>query len=287
MFRRFSISLCLALALVLVASTSIYAAGINHGDFTLNTTEIERLKSLGFSEEQLDLMTLEEHEALISKIGASTRGEIVGVETSYYRVSTEDGVTEISKEQADEELLEYESRVTAFASDTATTSWMRMTTTSSSLGQGEYYLMNSFRWLTRPVYALTDVVGMSFNPNLTYIQDSEYASYTREYGGVNPPSPELDHLFYAQHKSANAGIAFDIDLKLYSNNGYRMTETHSGYMSFRVRKNNTTATSTNVYGHYSHLYNTINFDVSFPAGMAISGLTQHDDMDDTGISFNF
>ncbi|MBP2898802.1 hypothetical protein J8340_22635 [Escherichia coli] len=298
MKKRLSITLSLILSLVLVLSSSVSASGNLPKNSVLSNDDIQRLVSFGFNDQEIETMTEEEYNNFNIKYGTDTMGTLVATETKYYRVSNEDGITEISKVKAEKEVESFKeemknlekSGISPFATNTRTTSWMKMTTTSSLVSgtTSEYVLKNSFEWLINPLYKLTDVIGITFNPNLTYIQDSEYAVYTREINGFNPVYPsETEYMWSAEHKSQNAGIAFNIDLKAYSDDGKRTVKKHSGYMVFRAEKNNTYAISTNAYGHYSHLYNTINFDVSFPAGMAISGATQHDDMPDTAISWNF
>lgn len=313
--KKILFSLCIILSLTLVLGTSVFAehddkvTGVTNSNLKRN--DIERLLNFGFSEEEVEKFTPTELQMFNEKYGKDSIGQLVSKETKYYRINS-GNVVEITKSDADKEVKAYEAKkqqkskknkegksVQVLASDTETTSWLSMTTTSSAylipqynhLGQiigyiqDGWQLKNSFTWLVNPLYKLTDVLGLSMNPNLTYVQNTEFAVYNRTCGYLNPYT-QSDFYFTANTKSTT-GLAFNIDLKAYSDDNSVSAYDHRGYMIFNVRKNNSTATSTNAFGHYSHLYNTINFSVSISTGaMSVSGTTQKDTMTDTGISFS-
>lgn len=314
--KKLASVLCLGLSVTLLCGSPSYASSmsVQQPEFSksqdvkvdIKLGKYSRLNGFGFSTDEIQNMSQEDYKKFNEKYGTESKATLISKTTKYYRVKNGTAV-EINRSQAESEIeaynlkkeLQSKGEITQLStSDTETTSWLTMTTTASQYMvpiyvngrvsgyiQDGWLLKNSFKWLTHPAFKLTDVLGMTFNPNLTYVQDSEFAVYTRDYSGVNPPPSESDYYYSAPHKSNSSGIAFDINLKAYSNNGNGTTKTHRGYMTFQVRKNNSWATSTNVYGHYSHLYNTINYSVSFNGDMSISGQTLHDDMSDTAISF--
>jgi hypothetical protein len=255
----------------------------------LNEEDKIRLSSFGFTHDEIDNFTPEQYATFNEKVGKETTSILIDTETSYYKI-TDHQVTEVPEAEAiksiQRSLLEDQSKgVNAFNdSNTSTTSWMVMTLSTTKLSTGTYNLKNSFRWLIYPVYRLTDVVGISYNPNLTFINNSDYGNYAAARTGVNPAVD--NYSLKAQHKKV-AGLGFNVDLRTYISSGGSVTN-HSGYVAFQVEKNNTSSISTNAYGHYAHLYNTISFGVDLKSGaLAITGATGVDNMDDNSLSWRF
>ncbi|WP_145150005.1 hypothetical protein [Paenibacillus xylanexedens] len=248
-----------------------------------------RLSSFGFTQDEIDNFTPEQYATFNEKVGKETTSILIDKETSYYKITNHE-VTEVPEAEAiksiQRSLLEEQSKgINALNdSNTSTTSWMVMTLSTTKLSTGTYNLKNSFRWLIYPVYRLTDVAGISFNPNLTYINNSDYGNYAAAKTGLNPAVD--NYPLKAQHKKVT-GIGFNVDLRTYISSGGTVNN-HSGYVAFQVEKNNTNAISTNAFGHYAHLYNTISFGVDLKSGaLAISGATGVDNMNDTSLSWRF
>jgi hypothetical protein len=138
--------------------------------------------------------------------------------------------------------------------------------------------------LTHPNYRLTNVIGRTFNPNLTYIDGTEYGNYQTV--GASFDKKVDNCSFYATKKDVPE-LGFLIDLRTYTYTRQTVGE-NSGYVAFQVQKKNSNALSTNAYGHYAHLYNTINYSINVTSGaMSISGATGTDYMSDTGVSWYF
>ncbi|MBY0217923.1 hypothetical protein [Paenibacillus illinoisensis] len=294
--------LLLSLTLLLTSTFTASAAhattiDVNNPGYSNTTTanntfltdeDTTRLSNFGFTDEEIANFTPEQYATFNEKVGKDTTGVLVDTETSYYKI-TDHQVIEVPESEAvqsiQRSLLEKQSKgINALSDPTSETSWMKMTISSTKMSNGKYNLKNSFRWLMYPTYRLTDVAGISFNPNLTYIQDSAYGNYAAASTGVNP---KVDNYpLSAQHKKV-AGLGFNVDLKTYTSTGGTVTN-HSGYVAFQVEKNNTGAISTNAYGHYAHLYNTISFGVDLRSGaLSITGATGVDNMEDNGISWRF
>lgn len=257
----------------------------------LSDTEKSKLISFGFTQDEIDSFTPEQYATFNEKVGKDTTGEVIATDTTYYKI-TNHQVTEVTEQELNEgaaatnaiNKLKENLFLTAADYNTAETSWMAMTLSTTKLSTGTYNLKNSFRWKTFPVYKLTDVVGITFNPNLTYVNNSEYGSY-------QTTSADFSHVIntyplYATKKDV-PGLGFPVDLKAYSSNGAGTGE-HSGYVAFQVQKNSSSALSTNAYGHYAHLYNTINYSINLTSqSMSISGSTQTDYMNDNSLSWTF
>ncbi|OAB34273.1 hypothetical protein PMSD_15005 [Paenibacillus macquariensis subsp. defensor] len=256
----------------------------------LSEKDESRLYDFGFSQEEISNFTIDQYATFNEKVGTDTTGVLVDVETSYFKVTGDNQVTKVSESEAirgvQKSLLEDTLKGAAVRAnpDTQTLSWMVMTLSSTNMSNGYYNLKNSFRWLTYPTYRLTDVVGISFNPNLTYITNSDYGNYAASSAGASPTTD--NYPLSAKHKDV-MGIGFNVDLKSYTKAGGTVMN-HSGYAALQVQKNNTNAISTNAFGHYAHLYNTISFSVNLASGtMSVSGATAKDYMSDTAVNWNF
>ncbi|GAA0835981.1 hypothetical protein GCM10008915_23420 [Bifidobacterium pullorum subsp. gallinarum] len=287
--KKIVIATVLGLLISSQAVTQTFAAT---GDF-LTDNDINRLSSFGFSQEEIQTFTPEEYAVFNEKNGYDTMGHVVEETTTFYKL--EDGVTSaVSEQEAIEGAAEIEksnSIISPMALPTDSVEkkgFIKMTLSVSKVldskgaWHGVYTLKNSFHWLANPTYKLTDVTGISINPNLTYIQDSEYGSYKTISAGV---SKITDTYPLKANKKDLSGIAFKVDLRTYTKDGSSSIGDHSGYVAFQVKKNS--GTSTNAFGHYIHLYNTVNFGIDIKSGsISVSGVTQQDAMDNTAVSWD-
>ncbi|WP_155991611.1 hypothetical protein [Paenibacillus sp. FSL R7-277] len=277
--------------LLQLSSPDITYPALNQTNSFLSENDQTRLINFGFTKEEIDSFTLEQYTTFNEKVGKDTTGEVIDTDTTYYKI-TNHQVTEVTEQELNEGVaatnalnkLKDSLFLTAASDNTAETNWMVMTLSTTKLSTGTYNLKNSFRWKTFPTYKLTDVVGITINPNLTYVNNSEYGSY-------QTTSADFSHVIdtYALHatKKDVPGLGFPVDLRAYSSNGAGTGE-HSGYVAFQVQRNNSSALSTNAYGHYAHLYNTINYSINLTnQAMSISGSTQTDYMNDTSLSWTF
>lgn len=292
--RHLKISLVIILALSFLISVPVFAnENLNR---PLNIEEIQRLNSFGFSNEEIETYTFEDYNAFNKAVSDDVYGSIVDETTTYYKVTTEGTIT-VSESQAIEGSKQTnmheatkEFTTQALPSDSTDSGWLKMTLSVSKVldakgsWHGIYKLKNSWKWLSLPTFKLTDVVGITFNPNLTYIQNTEFAQYRYRDHAVGHAWASKRYS-KAPYKSGSAGIAFDIDMQAYGAQG-GSTDQHEGYMMFNVKPNNTGATSTNAYGHYAHLSATITYGVSLSTGaLSITGKTQQSNANNTAISW--
>lgn len=286
------VSLLLTLSLVMVPSF------VTASNDSLTEGDKERLSTFGFSYEEINNFTPEVYAVFNEKYGHDTVGELVEENVSFFKF--ENGkAEEVTEEEFNigsiqtlvgRELKESLSLIQPASTwDQTDTGWLQMTTEVTKVVNwnfqwtGEYMIKNHFYWHVNPLYKLTDVVAISFNSNLTFVPNSDLGVYSATHTKLNPTID--NYTLYAQTKNTQ-GIGFNVDLKAYNSNGTSSTFAHGGWVSIKVIKNNTFATSTNAYGHYAHLYNTLTFSVSITDGsLSISGVTNKDYADDTGIAW--
>jgi hypothetical protein len=280
----------------------------------LSQEEKERFINLGFSEQMIEDITEKE----IARYDGET-GEVISSKTKYYRITKDKKPVEITKDQALKEVKEYkekkkkkEKEKTAFSDknntfkiaasdpevcsvcqDIEQTSWMKMTTTATKIYaygtfQDELELKNEFEWLTTPNWTLKDPLGMSYTSDMSYVQDSEFAKYTREdcvhYNNGTKSCGTYNSYYSTADKKSTTGLAFKIDIV----NSTANDPHHRGYMTYRVKKARSSANYGNVYGHYSHVYYTSSYSISISTGqLSISGVASEKKMTDTGLQFKW
>src|SRR5690606_7028750 len=120
--------------------------------------------------------------------------------------------------------------ISTMATSTVKTSWLKMTTTSSKLSNGNILLKNSFVWLKNPNVKLTDVVGITHSGSAVKVPGTEGFSYKYTDGrGV--------HTLGSKSTSRNSyGIAKKFNLKAVGSN--IPPYNHNGYISVQVKKGN-------------------------------------------------
>ncbi|WP_322906996.1 hypothetical protein [Paenibacillus campi] len=295
--KSLKISFFILLAVSMLISLPVSASETsNH---LLNNSEIQRLKSFGFTEEELLTYTHADYNAFNQAVGDDVYGEVVNETTTYYKVTKQEtipvdeneAVAGANQANLNKTLGLGDFRIQALPSDSTDSGWLKMTLSvskvldSSGNWHGVYKLKNSWKWLSFPTFKLHDVVGITFNPNLTYIQDSEFAQYRYRDGSVGHTWASKTYN-KAPHKSASAGIAFEIDMQLYGADG-GSTDQHEGYMMINVKRNSSSATSTNAYGHYAHIAINASYSVSITTGsISVSGVAKKYYANDTAVSWS-
>lgn len=141
----------------------------------LDNEQRSHMMKLGFTNEELDTMTLEEFNKY-NKLD----GELTSVVNNYYKIESDLEGNVISTTVVPEDIALEQSdkpEILSRASDTTSTSWMKMTTTSSKLSNGNTLLKNSYTWLKSPTVALTDVVGISHSSSAVKVPGTEGFAY--------------------------------------------------------------------------------------------------------------
>lgn len=224
----------------------------------LTSSEKEQLRQLGFSEEEIISMSAEEFDSY-----KGLEGELTNKNEQYYRLTydllTDKTVTEqIPMKTALQEsgytssgdggggiiAKPYLPPVQVMTKPTQTTTWMKMTTTSTKLTGGKFLIKNSFTWLKSPQVAFVDVLGITHSANVVKIPGTDKFAYKYTDGRGT-------HTLSAKSTVTNSyGIAKRFNLKAIGTD--RPPYNHNGYISIQVQKSNKYDTKSNAYGHYTH-----------------------------------
>lgn len=228
-------------------------------------TDVEKanLKNLGFSAEEIATMTDEEF-----KKQEALQGEIVVKDDNYYEFTTDNNDVTTAIEVTEKQAIERSSSTLTFTplpprtgtidlykpptsvmgsatSPVNSKTWLKLTTTSSKLSNGNTLLKTSFVWLRDPNLKLTDVVGITHSASAVKIPNTTSFAYKYTDGkGV--------HTLGSKSTTTNiSGIAKRFNLKAIGTN--IPPTNHNGYISFQVKKGNKNDVSANAFGHYLHL----------------------------------
>ncbi|WDV08697.1 hypothetical protein [Lysinibacillus irui] len=254
----------------------------------LSSTQKEHMRQLGFSEQIIESMTLDEYSHYENSIPVEP---FVQTETIYKITSDQDG--EVKKVEQFNEVdglqkmnLENYSFPAATAAScsgticTETTSWMSMTTTATKLGNGRTMLHNNFTWLKNPNVTLTDMVGLTYNDSAVIEPSTIKFSYKWK-DGVGDHSRS-----YKDMKKSPQGLAATFDIQGIGTNAG--ASNHHGYISVEVSKGNKNDVSANAFGHYTHTTFSFNITVTIKTGdIGLGATTAETKMTSTAIKFNF
>lgn len=221
---------------------------------TLTSKEEKNLKKLGFSDEEINTMTEEEFEKY-----KNLDGKLINKTDKFYKITTDqDSITSaivVSEkealaqsgysESAGEEPPAVEPGISVMAVDTRSTTWLKMTTSSTKLSTGATLLKNSFVWLRNPNVALSDVVGITHSASAVKLAGTESFAYKYTDGlGVHTTGS-------TSTVRNSVGLAKKFNLKAIGTNAPPYN--HNGYISVQVKKGNQYDIRANAYGHYAHL----------------------------------
>ncbi|MCM3216666.1 hypothetical protein ABER75_11155 [Niallia taxi] len=245
----------------------------------LNSEEKENLEQLGFTEDEIETISQEEYNKY-NKLD----GELLTTDESVYKIISDSKgniltTTQVTEAQAFSEMNK-PAQISIRATSTKQSSWLKMTTTSSKLSNGNILLKNSFKWLKNPAIALTDVVGISHSASAVKVPGTEGFSY-KYTDGVGT------HSLGAKSTTRNDyGIAKKFNLKAIGTND--APKNHNGYISIQVKKGNKNDIRANAYGHYTHITVGITGTISIKTGdISVGGNLTKSEMDDTMILFNY
>lgn len=251
---------------------------------SLDANQKNHLKELGFSDEVIESMTLDEftyYEEIIPedetdssksvyKITSNTKGQVMKVE-------------EFDEEQAEFQ-MSVENRYSIGTMQScskptfcnSSTSWLSMTTSATKLSTGKILLNNSFTWLKLPNFTMTDMVGMNYNDSAVIVPSTTKFSYKYKdtLGTHSVP--------YKQIANNAHGIAATFNLKSYGADS--PPTNHHGYLSVQIQKGNATDIRANVFGQYTHTTGTFTVSLSIRSGdISLGFLTKETKMPSTAL----
>ena len=217
---------------------------------SLNEQQKEEMKELGFTDDDIDSMSIEEYNKY-----KNLDGKLTSSEENYYEVTADkDGnvtdIEEITESEAVNQAQQQEKPVFSTMaaksqSSTKTTGLLKMTLTSSKLSNGNTLLKNSFTWIKSPEFALTDVVGITHSASAVKVPGTDGFSY-KYTDGVGTHSLKV-----SSTTNSATGIAKKFNLKKGGSN--KPPYNHHGYISIQVKKGNKNDVRANAYGHYTHV----------------------------------
>ncbi|MBD8501229.1 hypothetical protein [Paenibacillus arenosi] len=292
--------LLIMLCFFIFSSTQVFASS---SSLNGNMTDYERYKQLGFSDQEISDMTDEVKSRL-----EGMNGVLVESKERYYRVTetvmnafdekalVSPTSVEITKEQAYKELAEDLANpisvMSGWGSDQTSTSWMKMTTSYSSLGGGRYYIKNSFDWLKKPMWTLTDVVALTYSGSATFEGGSDFAVYNYDvYNSRNQfQETKTASQFGTPHRNRH-GLAFEIDLIGDWATPFAQHKNHRGYVSATIGKTNAFDLRAGIFGHYSHaqveLLSTLIINIKGGGDLEVKNSISMDHMPVTAITIEY
>lgn len=263
-----------------------------------------KFAQLGYSKEELLDITEVTKQHL-----RDIEGRLVAVDSTFTQINADGTSVEITEAEYDQRKIQVQLNALCDAnpgcSDTETTSnWMRLTTTVSAISNTspkEYLIKHSFQWLKKPTDTFKDAVGTGHNSNLTSVQDSEILthSYDEEYSknpviGLGPwenRGTKTDYYMTADRKGSGMGFEMNLKSDTFNNSGQYRYSNHRGSLSYRVIRNNSSATASDVSGHYIHLTKNITaslgIDIKGTGSFSITSTTSYTPAIQTGVSFSF
>ncbi|XZF74939.1 hypothetical protein ACSBO6_15165 [Bacillus sp. AL-1R] len=242
-----------------------------------NTLERIKLQNLGFSTEEINSMTVEEYNDFKDLYGSN-----LALDENYYKLTqdipySDPAVEEISKAQA---INEINTTKLGRGTNSKTTGYLKMTTSSSKLSNGNTLIKNSFTWLKTPNMKLTDVVAITHSTSSVKIPNTDKFSYKYTDGkGIHSVGAKST-------TKNNKGIAKKFNLK---DLGINMAPyNHNGYLSVEVTKGNKYDITANAFGHHTHITAGVIYSLDIKTGsigVGVAGIKNT--MENTMIKFNY
>lgn len=270
----------------LLLGTNVYANDNSKDNLVeivkLTPEQEEQMKGLGFTEEEIQDMDIDEFNE-----NKNLKGKIVAEEENFYKVETStldnqvNKVTPVSEEEALEEISnDLPIMARAAVTSTKKTSWLKMHTSASKLTNGNIKLKNSFRWLKQPQFAFTDVVALSHSASATKVPNTVKFSYAYKDGDGK------HKLGATGTKTSASGVAKKFNLKKVGAN--ISPYDHHGYVSVQLKKGNKNDVRANGYGHYVHTEVGLSASISIKTGELYVGPNiKQSKMTDTMVLFNY
>ncbi|MFE0596008.1 hypothetical protein [Paenibacillus lactis] len=270
---------------------------------TLANSEDLKYAQLGYSKQELADITDVEKNHL-----DGIEGQLIAVDTKYTQINPDGTQFEITEEEYKNKQQMVQTslcNVNTGCSDVEDTpNWMRLTTTVSAVSNTspkEYLIRHSFQWLKKPTDTFKDAIGTGHHVNLTSVQDSEILTYNydQEHSknpiiGLGPwENQGTKTVYYWTADRKGSGMGFEVQLigDSFNNSGQYKRSNHRGSLSYRVIKNNSSATAADVSGHYLHLTTQINgtlgIDIRGTGNFSISVTNKYTPAIQTGVSFSF
>lgn len=267
MKRIFSLVAMVALLLVSIASP-ISAAGHPAAHDPL-------LRKMGFTDEQLALLTPQAKEAIVARVGG--RGKLVGFDHKVSSFPSEGP----SPGQPSTQLISQDQLSLAMAV---------VQDQYPPAGQIRFYVVSSWKWLIKPFYTLEDKIGIAWDGPFEALQSSLGSVYTIK---LTNGTYQTFTQTVPSDQTPGAGFGFTVDLlNAYGSFG---VEEHSGYIEgyiYKYQANNPypgwhTGTAVTKYFHkQGSVTGSLSFSKQGPS-IAITPSTSYDESGQPGDNYDW
>lgn len=271
---------------LLFSANNVSALEINDGIYenlngiVMTEVQIENLRSLQFTDEQIARMAQDEFD-----MNKDLTGILMSTDTNYYKttyipnptstysLNPEEQYIIVNEEITEEEYYNNSGISVAANCGTGDSCWQteykRLETSIIKVGS-QYRFRSDISWSQPPANRSNDVLAMAFNDtNISPIADSKYARYDWHMTRYDEELGWYDDFGGTTFNSGNSkwrigqgGYSVIIDLKNdeISSDGEHLDQVwnQSAYMYFNVQKStNVTLYTLDVYGSYQHAQSTV------------------------------
>ena len=261
---------------------------INLMDVSMTDSQIETLRNLGFTDEEIDRMNLEEFNK-----NKDLDAKLISQNTKYYKIieyipfktysvsnnTSENNVLYYSKEISKEEYDnpdKYDNGISTqdkFTQEIINTEYKQMTTSISYVNSNAYRFKNSLKWKKAPKTRSYDIIAIGFDNKVASDPSTKtfYMSYTEDdsnKGTCGYKSTSTTYLW----KSSSKGEAAVI--KLPENTGRYTRYEFDMYMYFNVRKAiYDPIIALDAYGDYKHAQKKVSLSPTLGIGISSEGIS--------------
>ncbi|MED3550124.1 hypothetical protein [Cytobacillus praedii] len=277
--KKITVMLIMIIGFLLIGSNAFASEIKNVNGINFSEKDLENLRSIGYTDQQLNLMAEEEYLA-----NKDTKGELVSSDIKYIKTiypdenNLDESITiELDKETFEAELeaeLEAEENEmgTMAAKDEKSTEYLLLETQIFSIEYGKkYQLRNTATWKKIPTTRRWDISGIGFGSQWQGLPETKYAKQMwTKCDTLNRCTDDYsDYGSSSSYWQTNAtGYAHKMNLP--DNEGTQYVRNISSYALFQVQKISSTS-SVSAYGHYSHQKKNLNISPAFSvSGTAIS-----------------
>lgn len=250
----------------------------NYYGVLMTYEQVNNLKNIGFTENEIYLMESDEFDSNKNLIGS-----ILANTTKYYKIVTlyENDSNDLlsvsskmpisySEEISEEQYNNSENTVRPYglSNGYTETEYKKMTTTIIRVN-GRYRYKNTLVWKKIPKVRSYDIMAIGIDSIVSGISSTKYFKRTADILGANT-------CYYDSNTTGTwelSGTGYGVTFKLPSNNINYTVQGLEMYMYFDVQKLlSTTIKTLNAYGDYKHAIITVNSSVSSGFSVGTSGI---------------
>lgn len=245
---------------------------MNSFGIEMTQEEVNNLKSLAFTDEQINTMDYEEF-----NINKNLHGKIISTNTKYYKTTTyflitrssnsNEPVNWITFEINKDEFENSENEMVAYGMDGMTvTEYKMMTTQIIEINKKSYRYRIDLKWKKIPKTRSYDIMGIGIEEKVYPDSTNMYYRTTAGIDDVEHQASTFDVFTSAVWKRSASGVA--VTSKLPTGTAKRRITAISSYMYFNVKKNTSIPINVlNAYGDYKQAQKSVSSSVS--AGISI------------------